>query len=128
MRGPKRARMALALQHQLNIFGYHLPLDAHPVLGNNAQLARVLGFEVDRDADGNPVVCGPEGLVWLGRCTPEKTLDELGNSICNALQRQPLIVGNTQQTIRRIAWCTGGAQRMMDAAVSSEEHTSELQS
>src|SRR3546814_3258697 len=52
-------------------------------------------------------------------CTPEKTLDELGNSICNALQRQPLIVGNTQQTIRRIAWCTGGAQSMMDAAVAA---------
>src|SRR3546814_15012736 len=119
MRGPKRARMALALQHQLNIFGYHLPLDAHPVLGNNAQLAPVLGFEVDRDADGNPVVCGPEGLVWLGRCTPEKTLAELGNSICNALQRQPLIARNTHPTIRRITWCTADPQRKRDPSVGA---------
>src|SRR3546814_15852673 len=48
MRGPKRARMAMALQLQLNIFGYPLLLDAHPVLGNNAQLPRVLGFEIGR--------------------------------------------------------------------------------
>lgn len=119
VRGPKRKRLALALRHDLNIFAYHLPLDAHPVLGNNAQLARVLGLEVERDANGNPVVCGPDGLVWLGRCAPVKTLDELGHSICNALQRQPLLVGNTQQAIRRIAWCTGGAQGMMQAAVAA---------
>lgn len=119
VRGPKRKRLALALRHDLNIFAYHLPLDAHPVLGNNAQLAHILGLEVERDANGNPVVCGPDGLVWLGRCEPAKTLDELGHSICNALQRQPLLVGNTQQAIRRIAWCTGGAQGMMQAAVAA---------
>jgi dinuclear metal center YbgI/SA1388 family protein len=118
VRGPKRKRLSLALRHDLNVFAYHLPLDAHPVLGNNAQLARVLGFEVDRDEHGNPVACGPDGLVWLGHCAPAKTLDELGNSICNALQRRPLIVGNTQQPIARIAWCTGGAQSMMEAAVA----------
>src|SRR5690606_5283184 len=92
VRGPKRKRLSLALRHDLNIFAYHLPLDAHPILGNNAQLARVLGFEADRDEHGNPVVCGPDGLVWLGRCASPQTLDELGNSICNALQRKPLIV------------------------------------
>lgn len=119
VRGPKRKRLSLALRHDLNIFAYHLPLDAHPVLGNNAQLARVLGFQPERDEHGNPVTCGPDGLVWLGRCEPAKTLDELGNSICNALQRRPLLVGNTQQAIRRIAWCTGGAQSMMQAAVDA---------
>ncbi|MGP1613710.1 MAG: Nif3-like dinuclear metal center hexameric protein [Pollutimonas bauzanensis] len=119
IRGPKRKRLALALRHGLNVFAYHLPLDAHPVLGNNAQLARVLGFEPERDGDGNPMVCGPDGLVWLGRCNPPQTLEELGHSICNALQRRPLLVGNTQQKIERIAWCTGGAQSMMQAAVAA---------
>lgn len=117
--GPKRRRLALALRHDLNVFAYHLPLDAHRILGNNAQLARVLGFEPDLDDEGNPMVCGPDGLVWLGRCNPTKTLEELGNSICNTLQRRPLIVGNTQQKIQRIAWCTGGAQSMMEAAVAA---------
>src|SRR5690606_15408187 len=66
IRGPKRERLALALQHNLNVFAYHLPLDAHVALGNNAQLGRVLGFEPDLDQDGNPLRCGPDDLVWLG--------------------------------------------------------------
>ncbi len=119
VRGPKRKRLGLALQNDLNVFAYHLPLDAHPTLGNNAQLGRVLGFEADRDADGNPVVCGPDGLVWLGQCNVRQSLEELGQNICNALQRSPLIVGNPQQNIQRVAWCTGGAQSMMEAAVAA---------
>ncbi|MGB6102761.1 MAG: Nif3-like dinuclear metal center hexameric protein [Pusillimonas sp.] len=119
VRGPKRERLALALRHNLNVFAYHLPLDAHPTLGNNAQLARVLGFEPELDSDGNPRRCGPDDLVWLGRCPGAKTLEELGNDICNALRRPPLLVGNPQQKIHRIAWCTGGAQSMMEAAVAA---------
>ena len=119
VRGPKRKRLTLALQNELNVFAYHLPLDAHPILGNNAQLGRVLGFEVDRDAEGNPLVCGPDGLVWLGRCNVPQSLEQLGQSICNALQRSPLIVGNPQQQIQRVAWCTGGAQSMLEAAVAA---------
>ncbi|HEU0229958.1 MAG TPA: Nif3-like dinuclear metal center hexameric protein [Burkholderiaceae bacterium] len=119
IRGPKRARLALALRHELNLFAYHLPLDAHPTLGNNAQLARQLGFTIERDADGNPRTCGPDGLVWLGRCDPPKTLAELERAVCNVLQREPLVVGDPQQKIERIAWCTGGAQGMMASAVEA---------
>jgi putative NIF3 family GTP cyclohydrolase 1 type 2 len=76
-------------------------------------------LEADRDADGNPMVCGPDGLVWLGRCAKPQRLEQLVQSICNALQRRPLVVGNTQQAIQRVAWCTGGAQSMMEAAVAA---------
>ena len=116
IRGPKRERMALMLAHNLNLFGYHLPLDAHPTLGNNAQLGQVLGFTPDLDDEGLPITCGPDGLVWLGRCQAQ-TLAELDASIFESLQRQPLSVGNSQQTIQRVAWCTGGAQGMMQAAI-----------
>ncbi|UHL63307.1 Nif3-like dinuclear metal center hexameric protein [Paralcaligenes sp. KSB-10] len=119
IRGPKRARLALALRHELNLWAYHLPLDAHPVLGNNAQLGRVLGFEPERDESGQPLTCGPDGLVWLGRPTRAKTLGALGNEIYEALQRQPLVVGNPQQNIERVAWCTGGAQSMIEAATAA---------
>jgi dinuclear metal center YbgI/SA1388 family protein len=119
VRGPKRTRLALALRHDLNLFGYHLPLDAHPTLGNNAQLGRVLGFEPLLDDDGSPLTCGPDGLVWLGRCQPDSTLGKLGHIVCNALQREPLVVGNTQQAVERVAWCTGGAQHMMQAAIDA---------
>lgn len=117
--GMKRKRLAFALQHQLNVFAYHLPLDAHPTLGNNAQLARVLGFEPERDKDGKPVVFGPDELIWMGRCPPETTLAALSENIYQGLQRRPTIVGNPQQIIRRIAWCTGGAQSMMEAAITA---------
>ncbi len=119
VRGPKRARLESALRHGLNLFAYHLPLDAHPTLGNNAQLALRLGFTPDRDAEGHPAVCGPDGLIWLGRCDPPRTLEALGASICKNLQREPLIVGNMQQKIERIAWCTGGAQSMFEAAAAA---------
>src|SRR5690606_38257492 len=119
VRGPKRKRLALALRHDLNVFAYHLPLDAHSVLGNNAQLAQVLGLEPDRDENGFPVTCGPDGLVWLGRCNPPLTLEALGDGIGNSLHGQDLIVGNAEQRIERIAWCTGSAQRMMEVAVAA---------
>ncbi len=119
VRGPKRARLALALRHDLNLFAYHLPLDAHPVLGNNAQLARRLGFVVERGADGQPRTCGPEGLVWLGRRNPPQRLAELGRAIGDALCRAPLVVGDPHREIERIAWCTGGAQSMMADAVQA---------
>lgn len=115
--GIKRERIALALQHNLNLFAYHLPLDAHPQLGNNAQLGRVLGFTPELDAEGNPRTCGPEGLIWLGRC--DKTLAQLGQHVGSTLKRQPLIIGDPEQHIERIAWCTGGAQGFMQDAIDA---------
>ena len=44
--GFRRERMRLLLNHDINLFAYHLPLDAHPVLGNNAQLAHLLGCQL----------------------------------------------------------------------------------
>jgi len=117
--GTKRERIALALQHGLNVFAYHLPLDAHPELGNNAQLARVLGFTPDRDAEGNPRTCGPDGLIWLGRCPQGTTLQALGRNVAQALGREPLVIGDPEQPAERIAWCTGGAQGMMQAAIDA---------
>lgn len=116
VRGPKRERMALMLRHNINLFGYHLPLDAHPTLGNNAQLAQVLGFSPDTDQDGTPVTFGPGGLVWAGQCAPQ-TLDTLAADIGARLDRPALAIGSGPQTIRRVAWCTGGAQGMMQDAI-----------
>lgn len=118
VRGPKRHRLALAIGNDINVYAYHLPLDAHATLGNNAQLGRMLGLTPTLDAQGSPVVCGPDALVWTGECAPGTTLEALGHTVCKVLHRQPLIVGNKQQIIKRVAWCTGGAQSMMEAAVA----------
>ncbi|OZI55146.1 Nif3-like dinuclear metal center hexameric protein [Bordetella genomosp. 5] len=119
VRGPKRTRLALTLAHDLNVFGYHLPLDAHPTLGNNAQLARVLGLEPARRDDGAPLTCGPDNLVWLGSAPGVATLGELAAQVQSRLGREPLVVGNAGQPVGRVAWCTGGAQGMMADAVDA---------
>src|SRR5690606_26256540 len=116
LRGIKRQRIATALQHDLNVFGFHLPLDAHPEWGNNAQLARLFEFVPERNDDGSPVNFGPADLVWRGHCQPA-TLAQLGERIANVLQRRPLVVGDPDKPIRTVAWCSGGAQGMMEAAI-----------
>lgn len=117
--GPKKRRLSLALAHNLNVFGFHLPLDAHPTYGNNAQLAIRLGLEASFGEDGQPLTCGPENLVWLGQCPKGRTLGELGQDIEQALQRKPMIIGNPEQKPDRIAWCTGGAQNFVEAAIEA---------
>lgn len=118
LRGTKRQRIATALRHELNVFGFHLPLDAHPELGNNAQLALRFGFEPDRNADGSPVNFGPYDLVWRGRCEP-CSLQTLGERVGRALGRVPLVLGDPTREIRTVAWCSGGAQDMMEAAIQA---------
>jgi len=119
IRGPKRRRLALALAHDLNLLAYHLPLDAHPEFGNNAQLGVQLGLTVERLADGAPATCGPDNLVWLGQCAPDTTLGALAEHVGQRLNRPPLLVGDRKQPVRRIAWCTGGAQGFMQTAVDA---------
>ena len=117
--GTRRTRMALTLKNDLNLYAYHLPLDAHPTLGNNAQLARVLGLAPARRDDGAPLTCGQDGLIWLGEASGLQTLGQLGDRVAQRLGRQPLVVGDPDQPLARIAWCTGGAQGMMGDAVEA---------
>jgi len=117
--GTRRTRMALTLKNDLNLYAYHLPLDAHPTLGNNAQLARVLGLSPALRDDGAPLTCGQDGLIWLGEATGLQTLGQLGERVAQRLGRPPLVVGDPDQPLATIAWCTGGAQGMMADAVDA---------
>jgi dinuclear metal center YbgI/SA1388 family protein len=119
VRGPRRTRLALALGHDLNLYAYHLPLDAHPQLGNNAQLARVLGLQPDTNADGVPRTCGPDNLIWLGRAPGIDTLGALAARAAERLGRTPQVIGDPAQPATRIAWCTGAAQSMLADAVDA---------
>ncbi|MEW9898855.1 Nif3-like dinuclear metal center hexameric protein [Chitinivorax sp. PXF-14] len=108
--GIKRQRIAQLLAHDINLFGYHLPLDAHPELGNNAQLGLRLGLSVE----GN---FGDQALGAVGTLPQALSATELGARIEAALQRPPLMVGEASTPIRRIAWCTGGAQGYFNDAL-----------
>lgn len=115
----KYERIAYAIQQGLNIFAYHLPLDAHPLWGNNAQLASVLGLQTNV-VDGAPETCGQGNLIWLG--APPKGMEKLGvltKHIATILQRPPLFIGNSEKSISRLAWCTGGAQGFFEDAIAA---------
>lgn len=117
--GMKQRRIATALAHGLNVFAYHLPLDGHAELGNNTQLGIKLGFELDRDSEGNLKRTGPHNLIQLGRLKTPQPLEALATQINNVLHRKPYYVGNPQQIIHTVAWCTGGAQGFMPDAIAA---------
>lgn len=119
VRGTKRQRLQMALAHDLNIFGFHLPLDAHPTLGNNAQLGLKLGLTPLMGNDGTPLTCGPDNLIWLGTTQEHETLSALAARIGRILGREPLVIGNADMRPEKIAWCTGGAQGFMEAAIDA---------
>lgn len=118
--GMKQRRIAAALAHGLNVFAYHLPLDGHPVFGNNTQLGLQLGFELDRDAEGELVRTGPHNLIQLGRLKEPQTLAQVAAHTEKVLQRPPHYVGNPQHKIHTVAWCTGGAQGFMPDAIAAQ--------
>jgi dinuclear metal center YbgI/SA1388 family protein len=107
--GPKQARIKRLLQHDINLFAYHLPLDAHPQWGNNVQLGRHLGLQVTGQA-------GEQALVTLGRTRRAVKLAQLARLVQTQLGRTPLVIGAPDQNIKKIAWCTGAAQSMIEVA------------
>ncbi|MBL8470337.1 MAG: Nif3-like dinuclear metal center hexameric protein [Rhodocyclaceae bacterium] len=110
--GTRKQRLASILAHDINLFAYHLPLDAHPELGNNAQLALRLGWKADARF-------GEQDLGCAGQ--PERALSaaELAAEVGRRLLREPLLVGDGERQVRRVAWCTGAAQNMFEAAIAA---------
>jgi len=119
IKGQKHQRLAKLLAHDINLLAYHLPLDAHPILGNNAQLAWHLNMVVERDDSNQPVTAGPNGLIWFGRPQSECTLNQFTKHIANQLQREPIVIGRPDQPCLRVAWCTGAAQGMFEQAIQA---------
>ncbi|WP_274585606.1 Nif3-like dinuclear metal center hexameric protein [Neisseria leonii] len=108
--GWKRQRIAALLAHNINLVGYHLPLDAHPEWGNNAQLAALMGWETE-------YTCGEQGLLSVGIWPQGGTLADLTAQLYGKLARAPVAAGDMGRTIRRLAWCTGGAQGWFQTAL-----------
>ena len=113
--GWMKQRLALLLRHDINLFAYHLPLDAHPVLGNNAQFGLKLGLEAS-------ACFGEQELGFLGARRDGGVFDtpeQLARHLEGRLGRNAVCVGGDQRPLRRIAWCTGGAQGYFEAAIAA---------
>jgi dinuclear metal center YbgI/SA1388 family protein len=117
--GWMKQRLALLLAHDISLFAYHLPLDAHPTLGNNAQLGLQLGF---RPLDGEAGRFGAQSLGFLGERVDGRSFakaQSLANHVEKVLQRPVTIVDSAQKAIKNIAWCTGGAQGYFEDAIAA---------
>jgi len=106
--GAKRRRLATLLAHDINLFAYHLPLDAHPELGNNAQWAISMGWRCLGRFGDQEIGC------WGALPSPMRA-DALARQIEEVLGRPPMLVGPPERILHRIAWCSGGAQNLIEA-------------
>ena len=114
IRGMKGKRIKTLLVNDINLYGYHLPLDVHPELGNNAKLAQLLGI-----GDLQPLENSATSIPIWGTLKEPVTTEEFAQRIEQVLQRKPLIcTENGPHLIRKIGICTGGGQGYIDLAAA----------
>ncbi|MEA3120338.1 MAG: hypothetical protein QOI13_3608 [Paraburkholderia sp.] len=110
--GRKYRRLKLLLANDISLFAYHLPLDAHPEHGNNAQLGARMGLIAD-------VRFGADDLGWMATLPMPITLAHFVAQVEQMLGRAPLVLGDPDKELRRVAWCTGAAQNYFEAAIDA---------
>jgi len=113
--GMKQLRLKQLLANDLSLLAYHLPLDAHPEYGNNAQLAKKLELRISGGFGHD----GKNMIAMRGELPTPMTAAELSAYIADRLERQPLHIPGNSSLIRTIAWCTGAAQGYFDQAVTA---------
>lgn len=113
--GIKKKRIATLIENNISLFAYHLPLDAHPVYGNNAQLGTLLGIETLSGlfADNEP------GVGNIGQLPAPTKVDEFVEEVSNALGRRAQHIAGGPDLIQRIAWCSGAAQGYIEQAADA---------
>ncbi len=114
--GMKRQRLGALLAADINLLAYHLPLDAHPELGNNTQLAKLLGLQLEgtfgNESDGSPAI------GQYGRLAQALSAGAFGELLARKLGRKALHIAGTTRDIHTLAWCTGAAQSYLEQAVA----------
>lgn len=112
--GIKQRRLKTLLNHDISLLAYHLPLDVHPEVGNNVQLARVLDLIVEGPLEPD----NPRSIGLVGALAEPLAPRDFARRVHEALGREPLLIDG-EGPIRRIAWCTGAAQGYIDQAVAA---------
>jgi dinuclear metal center YbgI/SA1388 family protein len=100
------------MKNDISLLAYHLPLDAHPDVGNNTQLAKILGIRIEDGMDqGNPLSVGNVGSI------PQPMSAQSFSDLVSAkLNRRAELVLGDDRLVQRVAWCTGSAERMIERA------------
>jgi dinuclear metal center YbgI/SA1388 family protein len=113
--GWMKQRLTLLLAHNINLFAYHLPLDAHAELGNNAQLGLKLGLVAHSRF-------GEQDLGFMGARADGDAFESassLAAVLEQVLKRPVTAVSGTGRALKKIAWCSGGAQSYFEAAIAA---------
>lgn len=106
--GYKGRRIKRLMQQDISLLAYHLPLDFHPEVGNNAQLARRMGW----------LVTAQHGVIWQGETAQSMSVDELLDQLGETIDCNPLLIRGGNHAVHRIAWCTGAAQSYIEKAAA----------
>ncbi|PFG46032.1 dinuclear metal center YbgI/SA1388 family protein [Vibrio sp. ES.051] len=114
IRGMKGKRIRSLIKNDINLYSYHLPLDIHPELGNNAELARLLEIDVVGGLEAHP-----QSVAMWGRLKKPMYGIEFANKINQVLNREPLHIApeHVDKIIETVGWCTGGGQDFIELAV-----------
>ncbi len=112
--GIKKRRIQALLAHDISLLAYHLPLDAHPLWGNNVQLAERLGLSVT----GNLEPTNLRSIGLVGELPASTSAEMLCDNIAQALGRQPQLIVGGEHRIKTVGWCTGAAQGYIDKAIA----------
>jgi dinuclear metal center YbgI/SA1388 family protein len=107
--GMKKRRLQKLLKHDISLLAYHLPIDVHPSLGNNAKLGKRLGLQDITSLDS----VTPKGIIMQGTLPAAISNEAVKHLLADKLGRSAVSVG-TKTSIKRIAWCTGGGQGYID--------------
>jgi dinuclear metal center YbgI/SA1388 family protein len=113
--GMKRRRLAALLTADVSLLAYHLPLDAHPELGNNARLGALLGISGSEPLQPDD----PASVGNVGNLDEASTAGELCDRLAGLTGQPPLLIGERGHAVQRVAWCTGAAQSYIETAVAA---------
>lgn len=108
-------RLRALMGANISLLAYHLPLDAHESMGNNAALGKRFGWVCPEIA---PVIGGEQGLLWLAPVAYDSAR-ALAEHVTQSLGREPLLIEGDGRPVRRVAWCTGGAQGYFEQAIAA---------
>ncbi|MFT6067476.1 MAG: dinuclear metal center YbgI/SA1388 family protein [Methylophilaceae bacterium] len=111
--GIKMRRLKFLLENDLNLFAYHLPLDAHPEIGNNVMLGKVLDLEIAGWLDGE------KNMIAWAELKQAKSFQSVADEFSVKLNREVQLIGDVNKLVHTIAWCTGAAQGYIDQAIAA---------
>ncbi|MBT4836406.1 MAG: Nif3-like dinuclear metal center hexameric protein [Methylococcales bacterium] len=110
--GMKYQRIKTLINNEINLFAYHLPLDGHHELGNNVQLGQLLDIKIDPQNFIN----NKSDLLFFGELSEALSPEKFKQQIHQKLSREPLLIQTSDKTIKKVVWCTGAAQTMIEQA------------